>query len=107
MTKLVFSRQFNEAHGETHVYRLHRAHRYGCGGRGWCLTIFTPDRFGSIMGDEARIVVMDDPHDTRALAAAKAQAYENLGDDYSQADHGGKARLTQATLDAYAADKAA
>jgi hypothetical protein len=105
MTKLVFSRQFNEARGETHVYRVYRDGHPSS--RLWSLTIFIPDRFGTLLGEDARIIADGDLHDGKRLAVSVAQAYEDLGDNYSQADRGGKARLTQATLDAYAADKAA
>lgn len=43
--------------------------------------------------------------DTKILAYGVAQAFDALGDDYRQSEHGGKDRITTAVLKAYDGEK--
>lgn len=87
------------AHGDTKVYVVTGASE----GKGWVLSVLAGEVVAGVRltGDE---VVAADHNDTIALCRDVARAFEDLGDDYSSADHGARSRMTEAVLVAYSRD---
>lgn len=69
-------------------------------GRRWFLLIRRVERVAGIEISSAQVVNRD-WHDTLTLATATARAFEDLGEDYQQHEHGGRERATEAVLRAY------
>lgn len=96
------SRGFYVAESDTLRYTVHN---YDPGP--WLLEVRTLTTTAGIRHAVGQPVIATAMHDTKSLCVAVARAFHDLGEDYQQHEHGGRSRLTEATLRAYDADKAA
>ncbi len=113
-TRLVYSRRPGvystdatgySATGTAHRYNVDQTDRSRRRPQ-WMLRIFTLKTVAGITIAD-KLVATEVGYDSRALAYAIAQTYENFGEDYRSADHRHMTRLTAAITNAYADEQAA
>lgn len=84
-----------EARTETHRYMV------GKHGHGWLLRILELTETAGVKHTVGQPVVAESRDDTRGLCYAVANAYNDLGNNYAQHEHGGRRRITEAIIRAY------